>query len=84
MKIKINMEYTIQMNNGFEWIDVHEDFDGSKPLKIFHKEMVKEVNDDMLNYGSTLHVATGELVDSFNGTLERLKEVNFSYTQEME
>jgi hypothetical protein len=82
MKIKVNIEYTIQMHNGFDWIDVHQNFDGSQPLEVFKKEIIKETTDDLATVDGIINEAIAEVTDSFKGTPERLKTINFSYTQE--
>ena len=81
MKIKIKLEYTVEMNTGFGWVDLHEDFLNPSPIKKFHKElelgMAKQGDPALI-----VNKAIEDLSASFSGTLERLKHVEFSYTQE--
>jgi hypothetical protein len=84
MKIKIKLEYTIQMYDGHDWVDIHQNFDTAKPLDVFTKDIIKDTVVDAAVIDNIISETISELTNSFAGTLERLKDVEFSYTQEME
>jgi len=80
MKIKLKIEYNLQVNLGFEWSDLLENSFANGPIKKFYKGVEFEA-DDEIGINNSINKIIEDLTVSFKGTHKRIKNINFSYTR---